>query len=97
MEKKILVFMKENGIAVFAEADRTPGPSTSKSWGTWRVGTCSGSWCCTLMWRPFVTVPGATSLSRSGDREAPDVCFPDWTAAGLLRCFLTASCRGWRS
>lgn len=97
MEQKILAFMKENGIAVFAEADRTTGAVHIEKLGTWKVGTCSSSWCCTLMWRPFVTIPVATSLSRSGDREIPDVCSPGWMMAGLPCCFSTVSCRDRRS
>lgn len=97
MEQIILAFMKENGIAVFAEADRATGAVHIEKLGDLESWDRSSSWCCTLMWRPFVTAPVAAFLSRSGDREAPDVCSPGWTAAGPLCCFSTVSCQERRS
>ncbi len=67
MEQKILAFMKENGIAVFVEADQTTGAgSLSRSGGRVAPDVCSPGWIMAEPLRCFSTVSCRGRRSQSG-------------------------------
>ena len=97
MEQKILAFMKENGIAVFAEANRATGAVHMEKLGDME------SWDLFQQLVLYSDVEALCDNTRSHfpfqvwDRETPDVCSPGWMMVGLPCCFSTVSCRGRRS